>query len=122
MTCATKTVKFQGSFSVQNAAGVNSPNKPIRDLDLVVDQVQASDPIDIPGSTTDYAIPFGQITVGRRIYLETDQEVTVKFNQNTDVGFPWLGVGVVPSGPTGITALYITTGPTDTCVHAVVTG
>lgn len=122
MTCETKTVKFQGTFAVQDASGVYSPNKTIKDLDLSVTQVQSSDPIEIPGNTMDYQIPFGQITVGRRVYLGTNQEVTVKFNQFTDAGFPWLGVGVVPSGPTGISAIYISTGPTSTCVHAIVVG
>ena len=116
------TVKYQASFAIQDAAGVNSPNKSVRDLDLVVDQVQCSDPMIIPGNTTDFAVAFGQITVGRRVYLETDQEVTVKFNQNTDTGFPWLGSGVVPSGPTGISALFLTTGATATSVEIVVAG
>jgi hypothetical protein len=122
VTCQSKTVKFQGSFAVVDASNVASPNKTIKDLDLSVTQVQSSECIEIPGNTIDYQIPFGLITVGRRIYLRTDYPVTVKFNQNTDIGFEWQGVGVVPSGATGISALYISTSASDTCVEFVVVG
>ena len=117
-----KTVKWQGSFTTVDASNVASPNKVIKDLDLTVAQVQCSDPMQIPGGTTDFSVPFGQITVGRRIYLETDQEVTVKLNQNTDIGFPWQGAGVIPAGPTGITALFITTGGSTTEIQFYVAG
>ena len=122
MTCQSKTVKFQGSFAIVDTSNVASPNKTIKDLDLAVTQVQSSECIEIPGGTTDYSVPFGLITVGRRLYLKTDFPVTVKFNQNTDIGFEWQGVGVVPSGATGISALYITPGASDTCVEVVVVG
>ena len=122
MSCQSKTVKFQGTFAIVNASNVASPNKTIKDLDLVVTQVQSSESIEIPGGTLDYQLPFGLITVGRRIYLKTDMPVTVKFNQNTDIGFEWHGAGVVPSGSTGISNLYISTGASDTCVEFVVAG
>ena len=121
MASGSKTVKFQGSFAVHDATGVASPNKPIKDLDLVVGQVQSSDPMCISGATVDFEIPFGAITGAKRIYIKTDQSVTIKFNQNTDLGFSWKGEGVVPS-EAGITGIFITTGPNDTNVEIVVAG
>ena len=121
MASTSKTVKFQGTFGVVDAAGVTSPNKVIKDLDTTVAQVQNSDPMCIPAVTTDFVIPFGAITVGKKIYLSTDQEVTLKVNNIGDAGFPWQGVGVIPSG-SGITALFITTGPNATNVEVVVAG
>lgn len=122
MAASSKTVKITASFAVVDAANVASPNKTIKDLTLTVGQVQTSDPMCIPGTTTDFQVPFGQITSAKRIYLETDRAVTVKINQNTDTGFEWSGSGILSSGSTGITALYITTGATDTNVSVVVAG
>jgi len=121
MATGSKTVKFQGSFSVHDASNVASPNKPIKDLTLTVAQVQSSDPMCIAGASVDFQVPFGAITGAKRIYIKTDQSVTIKFNQDTDLGFSWKGEGVVPSED-GITALYITTGPNDTNVEIVIAG
>ena len=118
---SSKTVKFQGTFAVHDAAGVASPNKAIKDLNLSVDQVQSSDPMCLAGVTTDFAIPMGAITIGKRVYIKTDHEVTIKFNQITDVGFPWKGEGVVPSD-SGIIGIWVSTGPNDTNVEIVIAG
>lgn len=117
-----ETVKITATYAVQDAAGVSSPKHVIKDLNLVVTQVQTSSPMIIPGATVDFAVPFGQITSGKRIFLETDQPVIVKFNQNSDVGFEWQGAGIVPSGSTGISALFITTGATPTTVEVSIAG
>ncbi len=103
------------------ASGVASPNKAIKDITLTVGQVQSSDPMCIVGSSVDFQIPFGAITNAKRIYIKTDQSVTIKFNQNSDVGFSWKGEGVV-SSEDGVTALFITTGANDTNVEIVVAG
>lgn len=121
MATGSKTVKFQGSFAVFDAANTASPNKAIKDLTLTVGQVQAMDPGCIPGSSVDFVVPFGAITNAKRIYIKTDQEVTLKVQQNTDTGFPWYGEGVLSSA-SGITGLWITTGPNDTNVEIVVAG
>jgi hypothetical protein len=121
MAVSSKTIKFQGSFAVYDAAGTASPNKIIKDVTTVVDQVQGSEPMCIPGSSTYFEIPFGAITLAKRIYIETDQSVTIKFNQNSDTGFSWKGEGVV-SSEDGITSLWMTTGPNDTNVEIVVAG
>lgn len=122
MASTTKTVKITGDFSVVDASNTASPRMVIKDLNLTVTQVQSSDPLCIPASETDFEVPFAGITSAKRIYLETDQEVTIKFNTNTAPGFAWQGAGIVPSGSTGISALYITTGGTATNVSIVVAG
>ncbi len=122
MASTTKTVKFTADFSVVDASNTSSPRKVIKDLNLTVTQVQSSDPLCIAASTTDFEVPFAGITAAKRIYIETDQEVTIKFNTITAPGFAWQGAGVVPSGSTGISALYISTGGTVTNVSVVVAG
>lgn len=117
-----ETVNITATFAVKDAAGVSSPNKVIKDLSLSVAQVQSSSPMIIPGSTTDFSVPFAQITSAKRIYLETDQPVVVKFDQNTDTGFQWQGSGIISSGSTGISALFITTGATATTVEVAIAG
>ncbi len=122
MAAGSKTVKVQGTFATTDAAGVASPHKIIKDLTLVVAQVQSSDPMCIPGSTTDFVIPFGAITSAKRIYIKTDQPVTLKIENIADTGFQWQGTGYLSSGTTGISNLYVTTGATDTNVEVVVAG
>lgn len=122
MAAGSKTVKFQGTFAVHDAANVASPNKPIKDLTLTVGQVQSSDPMCIPGTTVDFAVPFGAITAAKRIYIKTDQPVTLKVGLITETGFEWQGEGVLSSGSTGIAGLWISTGPTDTNVEVVIAG
>jgi len=121
MAAGSKTVKFQGSFAVVDAAGVASPNKAIKDITLVVGQVQSSDPMCVVGSTVDFSVPFGAITTAKRIYIKTDQEITLKVGLNTETGFLWSGEGVLSSA-TGIIALFITTGANDTNVEIVIAG
>lgn len=121
MATGNKTVKYQGSFAVFDAANTASPNKAIKDLSLTVGQVQSSDPMCIPGNSIDFQVPFGAISNAKRIYIKSDQEVTLKVQQQTDVGFPWQGEGVLSSS-SGITGLWITTGPNDTNVEIVIAG
>jgi hypothetical protein len=116
-----KTVKFQGTFALHDAANTASPNKPIKDLTLQVAQVQSSDPMTIAANTTEFPVPFGAITSAKRVYIKTDQEVTIKFNNLADLGFPWKGEGVVPSA-SGISAIWLTTGPNAANVEIVIAG
>lgn len=122
MAASNKTVKIQGTFGVVDAANVTSPNKIIKDLTQTVGQSVSFGPICIPGATTDYDVPFATITSAKRIYLMTDQPVTLKVDNLADIGFEWQGSGIIPSGATGISALYITTSATDTNIELVIAG
>lgn len=121
MAAGSKTVKFQGTFAIHDASNVASPNKPIKDLTLTVGQVQSGDPMCIQATTVDFAVPFGAISSAKRVYIKTDQEITIKFNNIGDTGFPWRGEGVIPSA-SGITGIWITTGPNMTNVEIVIAG
>lgn len=121
MAGTSKTVKIQATFAIQDATGVNSPNKIIKDLDLTISQVASGDPYCVSGSTVDFQVPFGAITNAKRVFLSTDNEVTVKINQQGDTGFPWKGSGIL-SSESGITGIWITTGPNDTNVSVVIAG
>lgn len=122
MTCESKTVKVQGTFEVHRASGTVSPKKVLSDLATTVEQVQDSDPWKVAGNTINQQISFGGVTLAKYIYLKTDYQVTVKLQQQTDTGFPWLGAGIIPSKGDGISGLWITTGPNETCVEVVVCG
>ena len=122
MTCESKTVKVQGTFEVYRSDGTISPKKVLLDLATTVEQVQDSDPWKVPGSTVNQQISFGGVALAKYIYLKTNYQVTVKVEQSVDIGFPWLGAGIIPSKGDGITGLWITTGPNETCVEVVVCG
>jgi len=122
MATTTKTINFTATFAIKDAAGTASPNKVIKDTDLTVTQVQTSDPMTIAAATANFSVPFGQITVARRIFLSTDQEVTLKIGLVGETGFAWHGAGIIPLGTTGVPALFITTGGTATNVEVVIAG
>ena|SRR3990167_2762922 len=118
---ADKTIKIQGTFEVHEISGAVSNKAVIKDLDTIVQQVSAFGPWIVPGNTINQQISFGGITLAKRIYLKTDQAVTLKLNQNTDLGFSFKGEGILSSDD-GITALFVTTGPNDTNVEAIIGG
>ena len=121
MACADKTVKINGTFEVWEPPSYVSNKAVLKDLSTIVQQVAAFGPWEVPGTTIDQQISFGGITLAKRLYLKTDQSVTLKFNQSTDIGFSFKGEGVL-SSEDGITALFVTTGPNDTCVTAIICG
>jgi hypothetical protein len=116
-----KTVKFEGTFTVSNDAGTIEAKKVIRD-ELEVDEATQHFPQKVAGATVDHPIGMGGVTLCKRLLLWTDYEVTVKLSEITDTGFKFgPGYGVFPSS-SGITGIWITTGPNETQVEAVVTG
>ena len=116
------TVKINGVFEVVDSAGTSSPREVIKDVSQVITQVADYDPWIVPGNAVNTQITFGGVTLAKRIFIRTDQAVTLKFNQSTDVGFSFgPGDGFVSSS-NGITALFVSTGPNPTNVTAVVLG
>jgi hypothetical protein len=57
--------------------GVNSI-KIERTLEVGINQT-----LEIPPSTTDLSVSFGQVATGQFLYVECDREVTLKFNGGT---------------------------------------
>jgi len=122
MATATKTVKYEGSWAIQNNAQVNENVKTIKDTSQQVSEVISASPMVIPGGSTNVSLPFGGVSLAKRVFLRTDQEVTLKIGQSTDQGFKFgPGDGTLPS-TSGIGAIFITTGPNDTSVEFVISG
>ncbi len=118
----TKTVKINGVFAVVDAAQTESPRAVIKDVTTQVSQVANFGPWTIPGNTVNEDICLGGITLAKRVYIETDYAVTLKFNQDTDQGFSFgPGTGYLSSA-NGITGIFISTGANDTNVTVIVAG
>jgi hypothetical protein len=117
----SKTVKFEGTFDVRNEAQTIEAKKVVRD-EVEIDEATQHFPQKVAGSTTDHPINMGGVTLCKRLLLWTDYEVTLKLSEITDTGFKFgPGYGVLPSS-SGITGIWITTGPNETQVEAIVTG
>jgi len=116
-----KTVKINSVFEVVDPAGTASPRGVIKDLNFQVTQVTNFDPWCIPGSTVDQPISFGGVTLAKRLFISTDQQVTLKLDNVTDTGFTFgPGEGIISSA--GITGMWITTGANDTNVEVIIAG
>lgn len=117
----SKTVRVQGTFQVIGADGTPECTKNFNTIIPVTEAAQVF-PQTIPGLSTNVQISFGGVTLAKRIFLKTNFPVTVKFNQNTDVGCS-VGVGDnILMSDNGITALFISTGPNPTDIEAIIVG
>ena len=116
-----RVIRVQGTFEIIDARGVPEVKKVFHNI-LPITEVTQVSPQTIPGSTLNYQMAFGGVTLAKRIYLKVNFPVTVKFNQDTDLGCS-VGVGEnILMSDNGITALYISTGPNPTNVEAVIVG
>jgi len=59
----------------------------------------------IPGTTTNFQLNLGRITTAKYIYIETNQPITVMFNDTATINFP---VSKFVMLNTSATAIYIT--------------
>lgn len=116
-----KTVKVEAVLDVRNAAQTVEGKQVIKE-EVSVEEVTQLFPMKIAASQVNVSLPFGGVAQGKRIFLTTSHEVTLKVNNQLDTGFPFgPGSGFLPSN-TGITALYVSTGANDTEVNALITG
>jgi hypothetical protein len=116
----SKTVKLQSTFEVLNASGDIDVRKVTRD-EVTIEQGCACFPETIPASTTDHPVHFGSVAAGKRIFIRSDQGVILKIQNVGDVGFPF-GPGDGWLMSTGITGMWVTTGPVATKFEAAITG
>jgi hypothetical protein len=116
------TVKINGTFEVVDSAGTSSPREVIKDNAQQITQVSDYDPWTVAGSVVNQQITFGGVTLAKRLFLRSDQPVTLKLNQSTDTGFSFGPGDGFLSSTNGITALYVSTGPNDTNLTVVVAG
>lgn len=117
-----KTVKINGVFEVVDASTTVSPKAVMNEQNTQIGEVTNYAPWLVPGNSVNEQITFGGITLAKRIYLHTDQPVTLKFNQNTDVGFSFGPGHGIFSSQDGITAIFVSTGPNPTNVTAIIGG
>ena len=116
----SKTVKIQSTFEVIDASGNQEIRKITRD-EVSIEEGSAYFPVKIAPNTTDYPVNFEGVAVGSRIFIRSDQGVTLKIQSALDAGFPFgPGDGWLPS--TGITGMLVTTGPVETRFEAIITG
>lgn len=116
-----KTVKVSGTFEVVNVSNTVEAKQVIRS-ETSVEEANQSFPHKIAPSQADVQICFGGVTQAKRVFLRVDQEVTLKINQSTDTGFPFgPGEGFL-SSYSGIVGIWVTTGPNETEVEAIITG
>lgn len=117
----SKTVKIQSTFEVLDASGNLDIRKVTRD-EITIEEGSAYFPVKIDPSTVDYPVNFEGVALGKRIFIRSDQTVMLKIENQGDVGFPFgPGDGWLPSG-TGITGMWITTGPAETRFEAIIVG
>lgn len=117
-----QTVKITGVFEVVDAAGTSSPREVIKDVTQAVTQVADYDPWTVDGNAVNQQITFGGVTLAKRLFIRTDQPVTLKLGQSTDTGFSFGPGDGFLSSTNGITALYVSTGPNDTNLTVIIAG
>lgn len=116
----TKTVAVTLTMTVTNPSNVQESKRVIQ-VSNVQDQATQLFPQNIGPGLPDVLLAFGGVTQAKWVLLEIDQEVTLKVNQDADVGFPAKGVVLLQS-ESGITAVYVTTGVNATCVNFLAVG
>lgn len=117
-----KTVKIQSTFEVVDASGELDARKVTRE-EVSIEEGSAYFPVKIPALTTDYVVNFEGVSVGTRIFIRSDQQITLKIQNIGDTGFLFgPGDGWLPSSGTGITGMWVTTGPVETKFEAIITG
>jgi hypothetical protein len=117
-----KSIKIEGTFEVLNTNDKSCEGKYILRDTTDYDCVITHHPSKIAGGVVNAPIAFGSVTLAKRIFLRVTQEVLVKYNVITEAGFN-LGIGDhILMNDSGVTALFLSTGPTETEVTAVIAG
>lgn len=118
---AAKTIKVNGTFQVYNAAGTVEAQKVLNET-LAVSEVTQHFPQMIAGNSVDQQISFGGVTLAKRLYFKTNFPVTVKFNSIVAPGFSFGAGDGILMAENGITAMYVSTGPNNTELEAIIAG
>jgi len=118
---SSKTIKINGTFQVYNAAATVEAQKVINDT-LLVSEVTQHFPMVIAGNSVDQPVSFGGVALAKRVFLRTNFPVSVKFNSIIAPAFSFgPGDGILMS-ENGITALFVTSGPNNTELEAIIAG
>lgn len=118
---ASKTVKINGTFQIYNAAATVEAQKVLNDT-LLVSEVTQHFPMVISGGSIDQQVGFGGVTLAKRVFLRTNFPVSIKFDSIVAPAFSFgPGDGILMS-ENGITAIYVTAGPNNTELEAIIAG
>ena len=118
---ASKTVKINGTFQIYNAAASIEAQKVLSDT-LLVSEVTQHFPMVVAGNTVDAPVGFGGVSLAKRLFLRTNFPVTLKFDSIVAPAFSFgPGDGILMS-ENGITALFVTSGPNNTDLEAIIAG
>ena len=116
-----KTVKIEGTFEVLNASSTIEAKKVTKIEEQHPCAVQHF-PAKIAASQTNAELPLGGVARAKKVFIRTDYEVTLKFNQQTDTGFPFGPGDGYFSSQSGITAVFLNTGANETTVELIAVG
>lgn len=116
-----KTVVLEGTFEVKNAAGEVEGRKVTKST-LSVEEATQHFPFKLPAATPDQQITMGGVAQSKKLMLRVDNEVTLKFNNVGDTGFTFGPGDMWLETATGITGVWVTTGPNVTLFEAIFTG
>ena len=116
-----KTVKIAASFESIESTTKSQEAKQVISDSADYDCVTTHQPLKVAGSSTNFQISLGGVTLAKRIFINTDFEVLVKFNVNTEAGFNLKG-GLITMNNSGITALFVTTGANETTINMIAAG
>jgi hypothetical protein len=117
-----KTIKVEGVFEVLNTTSSTVEGKQIIRDSADYSCVTTLHPTKLPGGVANQIVSFGGVLLAKRLFLSVDFEVIVKFNAMTEDGFNFGPGEMTVMNDSGITALYITPGPNETEVTAVIAG
>lgn len=116
-----KTVKIEGTFEVLNASSTIEAKKVTKIEESHPCAVQHF-PTKVAASQTNEELTLGGVARAKKLFLRTDYEVILKFNQQTDTGFPFGPGDGWFSSSSGITAVFVNTGANETTIELLAVG
>ena len=116
----SKTVSLNGTFEIKNAAATVEA-RAVTKSEVQHEEATHHLPFKLL-PTVETQISMGGVEQAKKMFLRVDNAVTLKFNQNTDVGFSFGPGDFWYEGTTGITGVWITTGPNVTQLEAIFAG
>ena len=117
----SKTVILNGTIEIKNASATVEA-RAVTKSEVTHEEATHHLPFKLPAGDVETQISMGGVERAKTVFLRVDQIVTLKFNQNSDVGFPFGPGDFWYESSTGVTGLWVTTGPNDTQLEAIFAG
>ena len=116
-----KTVKLEGTFEVLNAAKTIEAKK-VTKIEALHDCAVQHFPSKVAASATNFELSLGGVARAKKVFIRTNYEVTLKFNQQTDTGFPFGPGDGWLTNESGITGVWVNTGANETEIELIAVG